>query len=315
MAKIVTFTINPSIDLSTSVEEVVATQKLRCASELREAGGGGINVTRAIKRLGGDAHALYTAGGVTGQLLRGLVEREGLDGRAIEIAGDTRENFTIQESDTSRQYRFVLPGPRLDRGEWRQCLEVLNSLSPPPMFLVASGSLPLGVPDDIFAQAARIARRIGTKLVLDTSGAALKAALEEPIYLIKPNLRELQSISDGPLDSAKAQIDAARQLVNTNRVEVVTLTLGTEGGVLVTKDLILTGRAPPVRQVSSVGAGDSFLGGLVHKLTGGSDYTDAFRYALAAGTAALLTPGTELCREEDVERLYKDVIVSTLASD
>lgn len=303
MDRIVTLTVNPSVDLSASVESVVPLHKLRCTDVARDPGGGGINVARVVARLGGNVEAVYTQGGAIGRMLESLLAREKLASHAIVIAGETREDFTVQDSRSGDQYRFVLPGPQLEEGEWRSCLEALAALSPPPAFLVASGSLPPGVPEDFYARVARIANAAGSRFVLDSSGSALAAALAEPIHLIKPNLREMTGLIGRPLASREERVAAARELVATRRVEAVALTLGAEGGLLVTRDEVLYASAPPVQPVSAVGAGDSFLGGLVHALSKGGDNAQALRCAIAAGTAALLTPGTELCRAADVERL------------
>jgi 6-phosphofructokinase 2 len=165
----------------------------------RDAGGGGINVARVVRRLGSEVAAIYPAGGSTGQLLRRLVERENVRSIAIEIAEETREDFTVLEEKSGSQYRFVLPGPMLAERDWRACLDALERIDDLPPFVVASGSLPPGVPDDFYARVAQITEAHGSKLVLDTSGKPLAAALEEGVYLVKPNLRELQELVNVPL--------------------------------------------------------------------------------------------------------------------
>ena len=146
MTDIVTLTMNPAIDLSTSVDRVVPVRKLRCEGLRRDPGGGGINVARVVRRMGTEVTAVYTAGGAIGRLLQTLVEREGIEGVVLQISTETREDFTVQEGATGQQFRFVLAGPRISEREWQAALDALASLDPFPRYLVASGSLLLRFP-------------------------------------------------------------------------------------------------------------------------------------------------------------------------
>jgi len=305
MAAIVTLTMNPAIDLSTSVERVVPMRKLRCAGLRRDPGGGGINVARVVRRMGAEVAAIYTAGGSLGRLLRSLVEEADIASIALAIAAETREDFTVDEEATGQQFRFVLAGPRLVKREWQACLNRLSSLDPFPQYLVASGSLPPGVPDDFYRRVARLAHERRAKLVLDTSGPPLAEALAEGVFLIKPNLNELSALI-GARPSAEAQaIEASRRMVAQGQAEVVALTLGDRGAVLTSADGTWRAPAPPIKPVSGVGAGDSFVGGMIWSLAAGHAVETAFRYGVAAGTAAVLSAGTQLCQRPDVERLYQ----------
>jgi 6-phosphofructokinase 2 len=312
LTDIVTFTINPAVDISTSVDRVIPSHKLRCAVTRRDAGGGGINVARVVKRFGADVLSVYTTGGPIGDHLRCLVDQEGIRSLAIPIRGDTREDLAVVESETGEQYRFVLPGPALAESEWRTCLDALASIEGKPRFLVASGSLPPGVPDDFYGRLVMAMRASGAKVIVDTSGVPLKRALDAGVYLIKPNLRELRELVGEPLARETDCFAASRALVEQGRVAVVALTLGHQGALLVTRDLVLRADAVAIKPVSTVGAGDSFLAALVMRLAAGHDLEDAFRYAVAAGSAALLAPGTELARREDVERLLGAVTMRSI---
>lgn len=309
MTDIVTITPNPAVDLSTSVEKIVPVFKLRGTSQRRDPGGGGINVARVIKRLGGDATAIYSAGGAIGELLRKLLDDEGIASRSFAIADDTREDFFVNETSTAQQYRFILPGPRLRDSEWKQCLDLFAGIAPFPRFVVASGSLPGGVPDDFYARVARISKQHGARMVLDTSGPALAAAVAEGVDLIKPNLNEMRELTGTQPADAAAWEAAAKTIVRNGRANMVALTMGHLGAVLVTPDRILRARPLPITPLSATGAGDSFLGALVLKLAAGADLADCFRQAMAAGAAALLHPGTELCRADDVRRLAEQVVI------
>jgi len=312
MRDIVTITMNPAIDVSTSVGQVEPVRKLRCTAARRDPGGGGVNVARVVGRLGGEVLAIYPAGGVIGRLLTELIAAEQAPSLPVAIAGETREDFTVIETTTGREYRFILPGPRLSAAEWRACLEAAFASGPAPRFLVASGSLPPGVPDDFQARLAAAARAAGTRMVLDSSGPALKAALAAGVYLVKPNLREMQELTGETLADDPGRLAAARRIIAAGGAEMVALTLGDAGALLVAADRAWRAPALAIRPVSSVGAGDSFLGAMVWALADGRAPEEALRYGMAAGSAALLRPGTELCRPADVRRLLPLVQIEAL---
>jgi 6-phosphofructokinase 2 len=307
MEAIVTLTANPAIDVCTGVDEIAPTRKLRCTVARRDPGGGGINVARVVRRLGSEVAAIYPAGGSTGRLRERLVEREGVRSVAIAIGPETREDFTVVEQKSGNQYRFVLPGAPLAEPEWQACLDALQAMNKLPPFVVGSGSLPPGAPDDFYARAARIAKAGGAKMVVDTSGQALTAALKEGLYLVKPNLRELQEFMHAPLSDQAERIRACRHLIEAGGAEVVALTLGAYGALLVTRDTAHLARSPAIEPASAVGAGDSFVGGMVWSLAAGGGIVGAFRYGVAAGSAAVLNPGTELCHAADVTTLYERI--------
>lgn len=309
MTRVVTFTPNPAIDISTSVEKIVPTHKLRCAPAQRDPGGGGINVARVIARLAGEVTAVYPVGGATGQLLRWLVDREGISSVTFAVREETREDFTVHEETSRGEYRFVMPGPLLSEAEWRGLLGVLAAIEAGAGVVVASGSLPAGLPDDFYARTAKHVAELGARFVLDTSGPALAEAMSGPIYLLKPSFGELSRLLGEPLDGEQKCIRAARRLVMAGKAEIVALTMGHHGALLVTRDEAL--RAPPLRVkvASAVGAGDSFLGAMVWSLARGDDIRESFRYGVAAGTAAVMYPGTQLCRATDVHDLYRKVVV------
>lgn len=306
MTDILTLTMNPAVDVFTSIDKVIPGHKLRCASAQTHPGGGGINVARVLHRLGADVLALHVSGGATGRVLRELLNHEHIPAQAIEIAGETRESFTAHETSTGQDFRFVLPGPTLSESE---CLNCLNELARhgTPRYVIASGSLPPGVPDDFYAQMATRARQQGSQFVIDSSGAALAAALQAGVDLVKPSLRELRDLTGLPLATESEWCDAARGLIRQGQARIIALSLGEDGALLVTDQQAWRARALKVDVASTIGAGDSFLAGLVWALNQQHDMAQALRYAMAAGAAALLTPGTSLCQLADIQRLLQDV--------
>ena len=307
--KIITLTMNPAVDKSTTVDRVVAEWKLRCEPPSFEAGGGGINVSRAIRKLGGDSLALYTAGGSPGQVLRNLLDEEGLEHRVILVAGRTRENLCVLERSTDLQYRFGMPGPPLMEEEWQRCLAEISGLIPEADYLVASGLLPPGVPTDFYGRLARLARGKNTRIILDTSGEALRLAVEEEgVYLIKPNLQELAELTGQALVDEVQEEQRARELVAEGKGEVILVSLGGAGVLAVSAEGTDRVRAPLVPIISKVGAGDSTVAGVVLALARGDSLYEALRFGVAAGSAAVMTGGSELCRREDTERLYRQIM-------
>jgi 6-phosphofructokinase 2 len=304
MHAIVTLTMNPAIDTSTRTPTVAAEHKLRCGPPRHDPGGGGVNVARAISQLGGAARVLYMAGGLNGQLLQQLLDQLAVPQQPITITSATRQSFTILEESSTLQYRFNLPGPTIQEDEWPIALNMLAELDPPPAYLVASGSLPPGVPDDFYAQVAELGRVRGMRVIVDTSGQALCKAAEAGVFLLKPNLRELGMLAGRELASDADQEQVARDLVGSGCCEAVLVSLGAAGALLVTAEICRRVRSPTVPIISKVGAGDSTVAGITLALARSQPLEEAARFGIACGAAAVMTPGTELCRRADAERLY-----------
>jgi 6-phosphofructokinase 2 len=214
----------------------------------------------------------------------------------------------VLESATGQQYRFNFPGPTVQAAEWQACLNELSTVTPAPAYLVASGSLPPGVPDDFYARVAQLAKKFDSRFILDTSTkTALQLALREGVYLIKPNLREFRKLVGRELETEAEQESQARELIERGQCEVVVVSLGAAGVLLVSKEACEHLRAPTVPIKSKVGAGDSTVAGMTLGLAQGKSLREAVRFGVAAGAAAVMTPGTELCRREDTERLYRSI--------
>lgn len=303
-APIVTVTPNPSIDVSTGVDRVEPDRKLRCDEPRREAGGGGLNVARAITRLGGAALALWAKGGATGELLHELLDRERVPHRPGQINGLVRESFAVLERSSGRQFRFGTPGPTLPADGLNGLIDGLKQIVPLPRIVVGSGSLPPGVDERFYADLAEVVDG-GARLILDTHGAPLRLALDtRRVYLIKPNLRELGMLVERELQDDADVARAARTIVDDGKCHVLVVSLGAAGALVVTTDVTDRIVAPTVPVRSRIGAGDSTVAGIALALTRGEPIARATRFGVAAGAAAVMTPGTELCRRDDVERLF-----------
>ena len=304
MKTIFTLTLNPAIDKSTHVEHVLPEHKLRCATPVYEPGGGGINVSRAIKKLGGETVAFYPKGGPTGELLHKLLNEEKITQHPISTENWNRENFIVVETSTNRQFRFGMPGANLKEEEWKKCLNDIKNHPDKVDYLVVSGSNPDGVPVTFYREIAAIAKQRNTKLILDTSGETLKQAIHEGIYLLKPNIKELSELVGREFKTSSEQEDAAMEIISQGKIEIMIVSLGAAGAMLASKDGIYYVSAPSVAKKSTVGAGDSMVAGMVYSLSRDWSTIDALMYGVACGTAATMNPGTELCKKEDVETLY-----------
>ncbi|WP_299759725.1 hexose kinase [uncultured Pontibacter sp.] len=307
MSDVITITLNPALDKSTHVPLVLPEKKLRCDEPTYEPGGGGINVSRALKKLGSNSSAWVLVGGPSGERICKLLEDEGVEYKAIKTKNWTRENLMVMESNSGNQYRFGMPGPEVQEQEWRQCLEELEQLSPEktPKYVVASGSLPPGVPDNFYEQLATIAHRKNFRLIVDTSGDALLNAAGEGVYLLKPNLGELAALAGKEKISAMEQEEIAKQVLEQGKCKVLVVSLGPRGAMLASQEGITYVVPPTMPQQSAVGAGDSMVAGMVLCLLEGGSLSDMVRYGVAAGTAATMTPGSELCRKEDTDKIYQ----------
>jgi 6-phosphofructokinase 2 len=301
---VVTLTVNPAVDAACVADEVVPMHKVRTRDERYDAGGGGINVARMIRELGGEAVAFYLAGGITGQTLEGLIERCGLAAVRVPTGEMTRVSHTVFETSTGQEFRFTPEGPLVSQSEWRHCLEVLSVVD--STYFVCSGSLARGLPADFYARVTRMVNSRGDRVVIDSSGTALHLALEEGVYLVKPSRGELERLL-GRRAVNEVEEALAREVVDSGRAEVVALTLGGDGAVLATRDGVLRLPAPKIEAKSAVGAGDSFLGAMVWALADGRPVEDAFACGVAAGAATAMTPGTGLGQREDIEQLCASI--------
>lgn len=300
-AKIVTLTLNPALDKSTEVAYMVPEQKLRCKPMRIDAGGGGISVSKGIQRLGGQSVAVFPAGGNNGKILCGLLEKDGIKTQSLPVEGETRENLSVLEASSNAQYRFTLPGLQISEKQADECLEIIRGLA--PEYLVASGSLPPGLAETYFEKIAAFAKEIGARFVLDTSGPALRAAADEGLFLLKPNLAELSALAGVEKLEINEVDDAAQKIIQLGKCEVVVVSLGAQGALLVTKEGFEHIPAPMVKKQSTVGAGDSMVAGMVWALNEGNTFREMAQIGVACGTAATMNKGTELFHTEDVWRL------------
>lgn len=305
--KILTLTMNPAIDTSAKIKHVTSDKKLRCDRPTYEPGGGGINVSRAIKKLGGSSLAIYPSGGTNGTQLNKLLKDDEIKILPIDIEDATRENFAIDETSSDKNYRFVMPGPKLKENEWNKIIDEVQNRKNEVNFLVASSSLPEGVPPTFYAELANCCKRDEIKMIIDTSGESLKKAVEKGVYLIKPNMRELNDLLGEEITDEAILAEKVQELLKKSGTEYIVLSLGSGGAMLISKTFYTHYRTPTVQIKSKVGAGDSMVAGIVLKLSEGNKIEDAVKYGIAAGASAVSTPGSQLCTKDYTEELYQKI--------
>ncbi|HEX6218497.1 MAG TPA: 1-phosphofructokinase family hexose kinase [Sphingomicrobium sp.] len=305
MKPIVTLTLNPAIDVACEADEVRHTQKTRTFNERIEPGGGGVNVARALCGFAAPVRAIYVAGGAPGRVLDAMLADRGIERDPIWVKGETRISLNVRERGSGLEYRFVPEGPDIAEPEWRQVLDRVAAADCD--YFVASGSLPPGVPEEFYALMIDIVRGKGARFLLDTSGAELRCALGAGVFLIKPSLAELEELVGTSLRGKEEIAAVAAGLVEAGQTKLVAVTLGQGGSILVGKRGAFYLPAVDVDVVSAVGAGDSFLAGMAFGLAAGNDDMTAFRMGVAAGAAAVQSPGTDLCKTADVDLLLAKV--------
>ncbi|TCL08417.1 6-phosphofructokinase [Shimia isoporae] len=315
MQDILTVTLNPAVDLSTTAPSVVAGHKLRCATPEFSAGGGGINVSRAIRILGGHSRAFVVAGGNAGQRLQTLLADEGIAEIAHPAPGETRTNVAVISDETGKQFRFVMPGPTWSSADCKQLLTRLNAMTNRAGLLVLSGSLAPGMPRDFARTIIASLQDTGPSIICDISGEPLHDLCSGPnpgLAVLRMDLDESEDIHGAPLPTREDSARFAENLVKRGVAETVIVARGPDGSILASEDGCLHASALDVPIDSKVGAGDSFVGAFTLARAAGEPLATALQHGTTAATAAVTTPATELCRKSDFTRYLPDCSLSEI---
>lgn len=300
--RIITLTVNPTVDIACDAEVVRPIHKVRTNNEMQDPGGGGVNVARVVHELGGDVVAVVMAGGFPGHFLEELLAEEQVPTKVVPIAGRTRISYTVNDRSCHQEYRFVAEGPLVSDAEWQAALAAVEA--EPCDWVVGSGSLAPGMPEDFYARVAETCARLGRKFVLDTSGAPLRATLGKGLAMIKPSLGEFEALVGHRLRRSDELAQNALAMVRSGAAERIAVTCGRDGAVLATRNGVCHLAPLEVEARSAVGAGDSFTGAMVLALARGSSDEDAFAWGMAGGAAAVMNTGTAHPSRADVERLH-----------
>ena len=302
---ITTLTLNPSLDKSTHFSGLLAEQKMRCEIPRYDAGGGGINVSKAILKLGGYSLCIFTSGGSSGEMLETLITNQKIESAIIKTKNWTRENFIAFDDLSQAQYRFGFPGNELLDVEIDAILKSIQDLQSD--YLVISGSLNEGVSSDFYQKIAETAKASNIKVIVDTSGEALNKVLETGVYLIKPNIGELAKLIGVERLEMNEVAPAAQKLIEKGCAEIIVVSLGPQGAVLVTANQTEFVAAPNVVKKSTVGAGDSMVGAMTWALSQNKSLKEVVQWGVACGSAATMNEGTQLFNVVDASRLFMEL--------
>lgn len=302
---ILTVTLNPCIDKSSTIDQLLPESKLRCTEVVNEPGGGGVNVSKALQKLQTASVALFPAGGHNGNMLCSLLQQMKITFHAVDTQVETRENWVMLETAANNQYRFTFPGREVKEETVKTLIDQIRNFS--PTYVVASGSLPPGLPDYFYGLIVKQAKSVGAKCIVDTSGSALQALKGKGAYLIKPNISELcKMLNIDQLEKSEVA-NAAQQAVLDGYAELIAVSMGADGAWIVSKDERHFATAPKVKKKSTVGAGDSMVAGMTYMLQQNKSLKEAISFGVACGSAATMNEGTQLFHKADAERLFASI--------
>jgi len=308
--KIICITLSPCIDKSTVVDKFVPEKKLKCAYPVLEAGGGGINVSRALKNFRTDSLCIYVSGGYTGKVLNNLIYHEQIKALAIHSNLFTRENFIVFEQQTHLQFRFGMPVNKVSEAEWKPIIAQLKKGKSD--FIVLSGSISPDISPAFFKEVEKIVKSSNAKFIVDTAGKPLKAILKTGAFLIKPNQNEFSGLFGKRILNAKEIVKRAKEMVKQSKIENVLVSLGADGAVLINKDIAIQFLPPKLKIKSTVGAGDSMVAGIVFELNKGKTITEAVKFGVGCGSATSINSGMQLCSLAGAKKMSSKIKVKKL---
>jgi 6-phosphofructokinase 2 len=314
-ADILTITLNPAVDLATHVPQVIAGIKLRCAAPRFDPGGGGVNVARAVCKLGGSARALVAVGGAMGDRLIWMLAAEDVPAVAVTVSGETRQSFAVTDDSTAAQFRFSVPGDLLTSKDADQLLAAITQQTPQDGFVVISGSVAPGLPIDFQRQIIAALAPMGARFVVDTAGFALGELIANPIrplHLLRVDRSEAAEAATRVMTTIADSSAFATELVARGVAQTVVTGRGAEGSVLVSANHRFFCRAPVVKVRSKIGAGDAFVGAMTLALARGDPPEKALRWGVAAASAMVGTEGTALFDRDTAQACFDQCRIEVL---
>lgn len=300
---IYTITLNPALDRTIWLDELKVDDTNRITKEEKYAGGKGIDVSRVLINFGDPSVALGFVGGFAGLEIEGLLINEGVNFDFVKISEETRTNIIINTNE--KQIIISAKGPTIPPFELTKLMDKVNNLDN-PSYVVISGSLPEGLKPAVYSKIIDIAKSRSATVVLDTDGEALKFNISHKPDIIKPNRHELSRVIGRSLESVEDVVIAAKE-VNRMGIEIVLVSMGKDGIVYVSQNKVMHATPPTVKVINTIGAGDSSVAGFIYAKHMGFSEEDALKYAVAAGTATTLKPGTALATLEDTLKIVEQV--------
>jgi len=297
---VITLTLNPALDKSAKIDQLLPEQKLKCHSIQYQAGGGGVNISRVLNELQVKNKCLFTAGGDTGSQLKKLLKEEQINIKPIDVKAWTRENLSVVNTKTDLQYRFGMPGNELQKEEIEAVKAILKEEVKENSILVLSGSLAEKTPSNLYVSFINMLAEKNVKVIVDTSGEALMETLKENVYLIKPNQKELADLAGKDFLSKNEQEDFAMELIHSKKAKYVVVSLGARGAFIASSEGVFYRSAPSVKVRSTIGAGDSMVAGMVYAIQKGLQSEDILKWGVVCGVATTMTEGPNLATKEDM---------------
>lgn len=299
---ILSVTLNPCVDHVLFVDQLLVGDTNRIVRTETDAGGKGVNLSRVVAELGGKTTATGFLGGGPGAYVRKVLDLQGVDHDFVDINLDTRMNFSVEQSSGTPPTTLNDKGPKIHESEWYALVEHVRTYSSKASWVALGGSLPPGVPPDAFAILTTIARSEGAKVLLDADGEPMKLGMQAKPSMIKPNSKEAARLLDRPIETTEAAIEAARELLMLG-LEIAIISRGADGAVLASGNDVWIGYTPEVEVKSTIGSGDSLLGGFLYGLVSNLGLEKAFSLGLASGAATAATDGSEIARKPVIDRL------------
>lgn len=312
---ILTITLNPTVDTAITAPKIVPELKLRCSEPQIDPGGGGINVARAIRILGGQATALVAIGGAAGADLLQLLAMEGVPTVAFQGPGETRRSTSVTDLTTMEQFRFVTPGPAWDHHDVERGLNSIDQAAGDGTLVILSGSQPPGVAKDFPSILADHVRDKRAELIVDTSGPALFHLAEGPheaVAVLRMDGPEAEELAGRELPERADTADFAQSLVKKGVARIVIVARGADGSVLASKDERWHAVGPSVKVISKVGAGDSFVGAFALSLARGEPLKTCLAHGVASASSSVSTEATRLCLPDQVAALLAETEVEAV---
>lgn len=307
MPDILTITLKPAVDFATSTDHVEAGPKLYCAEPRIDPGGGGVNVARAISRLGGGVRAFVVVGGAMGDRLLSLLAAEGVPVEACRVAGETGYSLAVTDAASGEQFRFTVPGGPVSESEAQTILERISEAVPENGFVVLSGGVPKGLPDDFPQKVQALVAQRHARLIVDTSKAPLLhliSAPTAPLDVLRLDRSEMEKAMGRSMRSVADNLAYCRELVARGVAQIVVSGHGAQGSVMVAGDRQVFCHAPQVPVRSKIGAGDALVGAFTFSLAQGETPEEALKWGVAAAAATVGTEGTALLGRAETEALF-----------
>ncbi|HAF62465.1 MAG TPA: 1-phosphofructokinase [Anaerolineaceae bacterium] len=305
---IYTVTLNPALDKEYRVPELLPNTILRASAVKLDYGGKGFNIARMLAIFETDCIALGFVGGHTGEVLSQGLKGIGIKTDFVHVSEETRTNISAVSDKDNGYIKINEPGPEVSIKETDELLQKIENLIQPGDWWVLSGSLPPGIPVDIYAQMIKLLNKGGARTILDSSGDAFKLGCMAEPFLIKPNLDEIAQIFDGKLNDSLG-IEKTITRIHEIGVKNIILSAGKDKAFCSDGMKRWIGIPPKINEMNPIGAGDAMLAAIVYRLSRNETILNAFTWGLAAGTAAASLPGTMMPVQSDVERFINKVVI------